>query len=238
MVWASSFLNNQKPPFDNVYLRQAVDLAIDRETLVKVVFQNTASPAYGPFPPVSPAAAASGTPPKVDLQKVKELLAKGGKPNGFSFTLKIAPGPVAQQVAQVVANMLGEAGIQVDIKQVEFGTLLDDLDKGNYEAGAVGWSGRPDPDGNIYVWLHTDGNQNNSKYSNPEVDRLLGKAREVTDMKERVAVYTQVMDIVHRESPYVYLYFPKNVRGYSAKVEGFVNYPDQIIRTANLTKKP
>ncbi|MDI3318018.1 MAG: ABC transporter substrate-binding protein [Bacillota bacterium] len=230
------FLNVNQPPFNNVYLRRAVDLAIDRAALVKVVFGATADPGYGPFPAGTPAAAASGSVPGVDLAKVKELLAKGGHPDGFSFTLKTAASPVNQQVAQVLKSMLAQAGITMNIQQVEFGTLLDDSDKHNFQASALGWSGRPDPDGNIYAWLHTGGSLNNSGYSNPQVDRLLDQARAVGAMSQRVDLYRQVMEIEHQDVPYVYLYFPKNVKAYSARVQGLVNVPDGIIRTADLSK--
>ncbi|QIA27373.1 ABC transporter substrate-binding protein [Thermaerobacter sp. PB12/4term] len=230
------YLNTEKEPFNNPYLRRAVDLAIDRSTLVQVVFQETAEPGYGPFPPSSPAAAASGEPPQRDLDQVKALLAQGGHPEGFQFTLKTATGPVTQQVAQVIKDMLADAGIQMEIQQVEFGSLLDDTDNGNFQAAALGWSGRPDPDGNIYPWLYTGGSQNDSRYSNPGVDRLLDEARRVLDMNQRVELYRQVMKQVHQDAPYIYLYYPKNVKAYSAQIQGFVNYPDGIIRTENLTK--
>ncbi|MBX5464467.1 MAG: ABC transporter substrate-binding protein [Clostridia bacterium] len=230
------YLNVQQPPFNNVYLRRAVDLAIDRAALVKVVFGQTADPGYGPFPAGTPAEAASGTPPAVDLAKVKQLLAQGGHPNGFTFTLKIATSPVNQQVAQVLKNMLAQAGITMNIQQEEFGTLLDDSTKHNFQASALGWSGRPDPDGNIYGWFYTGGSLNDSGYSNPKVDQLLDQARATSDMTQRVALYTQVMEIIHQDVPYVYLYFPKNVKAFTAQLKGFVNVPDGIIRTAQLSK--
>ncbi|HEY8393939.1 MAG TPA: ABC transporter substrate-binding protein [Thermaerobacter sp.] len=230
------YLNTTRPPFDNPDLRRAVDLAVDREALVRVVFQDTADPGYGPFPPGSPAAAASGEPPERNLDEVRRLLAKAGHPDGFRFTLKTAASPVTQQVAQALKNMLAEAGIEMEIQQVEFGSLLDDTDNGNYEAAALGWSGRPDPDGNIYPWLYTGGSQNDSRYSNPDVDRLLDRARQVLDMNQRVELYRQALEIVHRDAPYIYLYYPKNVRAYSAAVKGFVLYPDGIIRTEQLSK--
>ncbi|ADU51576.1 extracellular solute-binding protein family 5 [Thermaerobacter marianensis DSM 12885] len=232
------YLNTEKEPFNDPYLRRAVDLAIDRATLVRVVFQDTADPGYGPFPPGSPAAEASGEPPQRNLDEVKNLLAQGGQPDGFRFTLKTGTGPVTQQIAQVIKDMLADAGIEMEIQQVEFGSLLDDTDSGNFQAAALGWSGRPDPDGNIYPWFYTGGSQNDSRYSNPQVDRLLDQARQVLDMNQRLELYRQVMEQVHRDAPYIYLYYPKNVKAYSAKVQGFVNYPDGIIRTENLTKAP
>ncbi|MDI3298577.1 MAG: ABC transporter substrate-binding protein [Bacillota bacterium] len=230
------YLNVNEPPFNNVYLRRAVDLAIDRAALVKVVFGQTADPGYGPFPAGTPAAAASGAVPSVDLAKVKQLLAQGGHPDGFSFTLKIAASPVNQQVAQVLKNMLAQAGITMNIQQEEFGTLLDDSTKHNFQASALGWSGRPDPDGNIYAWLYTGGSLNDSAYSNPQVDQLLDQARATNEMAQRVDIYRRVMEIVHQDVPYVYLYFPKNVKAYSSQLKGFVNVPDGIIRTADLSK--
>ncbi|MBX6351357.1 MAG: ABC transporter substrate-binding protein [Clostridia bacterium] len=230
------FLNVTQPPFDNVYLRRAVDEAIDRQALVNVVFQDTAVPGYGPFGPTSPAAAASGQVPAPNLDQAKADLAKGGKPDGFSFTFKTATSPVNQQVAQVVQNMLAKVGIQMEIQQEEFGTLLDECDNHEFQACALGWSGRPDPDGNIYSWLYTGGGLNDSGYSNKDVDQLLDEARVVADMSQRVQLYAQAMQIVHQDVPYVYLWFPKDIMAYKAQVQGFVLYPDGMIRAETITK--
>ncbi|MFZ5815520.1 MAG: ABC transporter substrate-binding protein [Bacillota bacterium] len=228
------WLNTTRPPLDNKLVRQAVEAAIDREALVKVVFGETAAPAYSPFAPGTPAD--DGVPfPKRDVEKARRLLAESGV-GSVTVGLKISPSPVNQQIAQVIQQMLGEAGIKVNIEQEEFGQVLDKLAKKNYDMAQVGWSGRPDPDGNIYAFVVTGMGNNYSGYSNPQVDKLLNDARKPNSMAERKPLYAETMKILREELPYIYLWFPLNVKGLGPTVQGFEPVPDGMIRTQNLTK--
>ncbi|MER3483754.1 MAG: peptide ABC transporter substrate-binding protein [Meiothermus sp.] len=224
------YLNVNKGPLANKALRQAFAATIDRETVDKVVFLGTAQPSNGAFPPSSFAFDKSIPAPKPDLELAKKKLAEGGKPQGFSFTLTIAPGPVLAQLAQVYQAMAAQVGIQVKIEQVEFGTLLDRGTKGDFEALAVGWSGRPDPDGNIYDFVRCKGPQNYAGYCNPKVDTLLNRARSVRLPEARRDLYSQVMKIVLDDLPYVYIYHPQTTIGLSKRVSGIPAIPDGILR--------
>jgi peptide/nickel transport system substrate-binding protein len=230
------FLNTSKPPFNQKELRQAVDLLIDREAIVNVALSGIATPGHSPFSSKHFAYGDSDKFEKPDVAKAKDLLEKAGKANGFSFTLKIGTTPLNQQVGQMIQNMLKPAGINVKLEKVEFGTLLEQSDKGNMEATLLGWSGRPDPDQNIYDFFVTDGAQNDSRFSNPEVDKLLNAARAEMDEGKRKAMYDEVMKILHEEVPYIYLYHEHNVFGISKSVQGFEYVPDGLIRTAELSK--
>lgn len=228
-VW----VNTAVAPLNDKLVRQAIDVAIDRDALVNVVFGEVAIPANSPFAPGTPAN--DGTPiAKPDVAKAKQLLAEAGHPNGFATSLKIQPSPVNQQIAQVLQNMLGEVGINVTIEQEEFGQLLDKLGKGDFQMGQVGWSGRPDPDGNIYNFVRTGASNNYSNYSNPTVDELLQQARIPSDMNQRKEMYSEIMSIVWDEVPYIYLWHPQDVKGLGPTVRGFTPYPDGLIRTVNL----
>jgi len=228
------WLNTTKAPLNNKLVRQAIGAAIDREALIKVVFGEVAVPASSPFAPGTPANNKKQAPAR-DLAKAKKLLSDAGQSN-VSVALKISPSPINQQIAQVVQNMLGEAGIKVTIEQEEFGQLLDKLGKKNFDMAQVGWSGRPDPDGNIYAFIITGGGNNYSGYSNTKVDALLNDARIPTDMSKRVQIYSEIMAILDDEVPYVYLWHPQDVKGLGPTVQGYVPVPDGMIRTLNLTK--
>ncbi len=229
------WLNTTKGALADKKVRQAVEAAIDREALVKVVFGETAVPAYSPFAPGTPAD--DGTPlPKRDVEKAKKLLAEAGKADGVSISLKVSPSPVNQQIAQVIQQMLADANIKVTIEQEEFGQLLDKLSKKDYDMAQVGWSGRPDPDGNIYAFVVTGMGNNYSGYSNPKIDELMNEARKPNDMADRKPMYAEAMKILHEDVPYIYLWFPLNVKGLGPTVKGFMEVPDGMIRTQNLTK--
>jgi len=232
------WLNVKSGPFTNQYLREAVDVAINRQTVVDVVLKGEGTPGYSPFSASSPAYNASeDTPPTPDAAKVKQLLTQGGQPNGFSFTMQIAASPVTAQMAQVIQSMLGQYGIKMEIQQLEFGTLLANSENGGFQALQLGWSGRLDPDQNIYSFFYTNGPLNSANFSNPQVDQLLDKARAESTMEQRAQTYAQVMDILHQQAPYVFLYHQHNVIAYTNKLQGFDYVSDGLIRAGNLSMK-
>jgi peptide/nickel transport system substrate-binding protein len=230
------YLNTKKPPLDNKNVRKAIDLLIDRDALVKVVFSGTATPGHSPFAPSSFASGDSDKYDKPNLDQAKKLLADAGVAN-VSFTLKTGTAPVQVQVAELIQNFLKPAGIDMQIEKLEFGTQLDQTDKGDFQASALGWSGRPDADQNIYDFTITGGANNDAQLSNPTVDEQLKIARAESDQAKRKAAYDQVMQILHDEVPYVYLYHSNNVFAMRANVSGFTYVPDGIIRAANMSKK-
>lgn len=230
------YLNTTKPPFDKKEVRKAVDMLINRDALVKVVFGETATPAHSPFTETSLAFGESNKYEQPNVEAAKQLLSQAGVSNP-SFTFKTGTSPTNAQIAQLVQNFLQPAGFNMQIEKVEFGTLLDQLEQGNFEAGAVGWSGRPDPDQNIYDVFATGAPRNDSRYSNPRVDELLNQARRENDESKRKAAYDEVMQLVHEEVPYVFVYQPNNVFGMRANVTGFTYVPDGIIRTVQLNKQ-
>lgn len=229
-------LNTSKAPFNKKELRQAVDLMIDRDALVKVALSGAATPAHSPFAPSQFAYGDSDKYEKPNLEKAKELLKKAGKPDGFAFTLKIGTTPTNQQVGEMIQNMLKPAGITVNLEKVEFGTLLEQAKSGNHESVQVGWSGRPDPDQNIYEFAYTGASNNYSQYSNPEVDRLLKAGRDEGNETKRKAIYNDLMKILNDDDEYVYLWHSNNVFGVSKSVQGFKYIPDGLIRTATISK--
>jgi len=229
------YLNVTRPPFNNKAVRQALAALIDREAVDKVVFYNTVSPATGPFAPGSPVYAASAA-PRPDVALARRRLQEAGKTN-LTFTLLTTPGSVTTQLAQLYQAMFAQAGINAKIEQVEFGTLLDRSDKKDFDALILGWSGRPDPDGNIYEFFVTGGTNNNSGYSNKKVDDLLNRARAQETMAARKATYNVALNIIRNDLPYIFVYHPRNVIGMAKSVSGLKPIPDGIMRFADVTLK-
>jgi peptide/nickel transport system substrate-binding protein len=238
--WQGMWIMVSGPPFNNKALRQALNATIDRRTLVRVVFGETAEPANGPFPPgmFTYAIPANSRIPERNLDLARRKLQEGGQPNGFSFTLKISPGRQPQQVAQVIQSMAAEVGIRINIEIVEFGALLSQLSNHRFEASLLGWSGRPDPDANLYGFFVTGGGLNNSDYANSRVDSLMDAARILTTNDQRRRAYTDVMNALNDDLPYLFLWWPKEYKAMSAKVQGFVQVPDGMIRTRTVYLRP
>ncbi|MGQ7887194.1 ABC transporter substrate-binding protein [Paenibacillus sp. WC2504] len=237
MGYQGIHLNTTKEPFTNKYLRAAVDRAIDRDTVIKVLMDGYASPANSPFAPGNLAYGDSDKVEKPVPATIKDLLAKGGKPDGFSFKFQIGTSPSQEQFGAVVQNMLKPYNITVELEKIEFGQLLENGDKGNFQALQIGWSGRPDPDQSFYDFVVTKGPQNYSHSSIPEIDKLATEGRQELDDAKRKAIYDKAMTILHDEANYVYLYHINNVFGLSKKISGFNYVPDGVFRTATIDKK-
>jgi peptide/nickel transport system substrate-binding protein len=238
--WYALHLMVADRPFDNKALRQALNASIDRRTFTKVIFADTADPANGPFSPShwTYSIPQNSRIPERNLDLARQKLREAGQPNGFSFTMKIGQGRVAQQSAQVLQSMASEAGIKINIEIVEFGAMLSQMDAHKYEAVLIGWSGRPDPDGNIYSHVVTGGGLNDPAYSNPQVDVLLDAARILTDTSQRKRAYGQVMEILNEDLPYLFLYWPKEYKVTTTKVQGFVHIADGMLRLRTVWLTP
>lgn len=214
-------------------LRQAFELAIDREALNQVVFEGAFAPGNQPFPPNSPWYDAEVPIPPRDLEKAKALMQEAGHET-FDIEVQVANNPVQTQVMQVVQAMVAEAGFNVSLKSMEFASLLQEQTAGNYQASQVGWSGRVDPDGNIHQFVTCKGGINDSKYCNPEIDRLLDAARTSNNEEERKARYDEARKILAKDLPIIYLYHPTWIWALDDRIEGFVPYPDGMIRLADV----
>ncbi|MBW7455983.1 peptide ABC transporter substrate-binding protein, partial [Paenibacillus sepulcri] len=120
------YLNMSKPPFNDKALRQAVDIMIDRDAIVKVALNGAGVPGRSPFAPNVFAHGDSDSAPKPDLEKAKQIL--NGKT--YSFTLKVGTLPADQQTAQMIQNMLKPAGIEVKLEKVEVAALDEQTKSG------------------------------------------------------------------------------------------------------------
>lgn len=223
-------LNSSQPPFDVKELRQAVAWCLDRDAINQALFFGTGAPAQTPIPPSSWAYDESVEVYQQDYDKAKELLAAAGKADGFEFTMLVTNTPDAQQLAEAYKAQLAEAGIVAKLELLEFGTLLDRSNASDYEAVSLGWSGRPDPDGNIYGYFHTDGGINRGGYSNPEVDTLLEETRAKATPEERKPIYSQVTKLIAEDAPMLFVRFPAEIKVWQPTVKGFVHVPDGMMR--------
>jgi peptide/nickel transport system substrate-binding protein len=223
-------INVKRPPLDNKALRQAIAWSIDREAINKAVFFNVGQTGYQAIPPSSFAFDPdfkAYTPRNID--KAKELVKQSGL-SDTSFTGIVPNTPDDKQLAEVFKEQMSEAGINMTIELLE-GTVLGERSlKREYQAVINGWSGRPDPDGNVFNFFHSKGAQNRSDYLNPEVDKLLEAARVTSDNAERKKLYSQANVLILDDSPVVFSQHRPEVKVMSPKVQNFVHVPDGMIR--------
>ena len=213
----------------DVRVRQAIDLAIDREVLIQTVFNNEYIPGNQWVSPTNSYYNAKLPVRKRDVAKARQLLKEAGQPN-LTFTLIVPPERDRQEAAQIIQAMLAEAGITMTIQTQENVTMLTNGRKGDFEAYFTFWSGRPDPDGNVFTHNTCKGAQNDPRYCNAEFDALVTKARQTSDPAERKKLYDQATEHLLRDLPRLHLWHRRVFTGYSARITGFTPYPDGIIR--------
>lgn len=213
-------------------LRQALNLAIDRDVIAQVVGENAFLPATQPFAPSSFAHDERFS-FKRDVEKARALVKEAGFER-VAFELMFANNTQQQQIYELVQAMASEAGFDISLRAVEFAGLQATMREGNFQAAQAGWAGRVDPDGNIAHYVMCNGTLNDAGFCDKELDEALAAARATTDVAERKVHYDKMQEILQREVPQVFLYFQPWPYGLRADVEGFTAYPDGIIRLAGV----
>jgi peptide/nickel transport system substrate-binding protein len=218
-------------------VRQALDLSIDREALNQVVFNGeftVGNQWVGPNHPYYQKAFPVRT---RDVAKAKALLKEAGVTLPVSIDYMVPKGTEYEAVAQVVQSMAAEAGFEVKIRVVEFATTFKQAQAGEFQVFQINWSGRIDPDGNAYVFLHTKAPQNDGGYSNPEADKALEDARLTSDPEQRKAIYEKLTKAVLNDEPIIYLYHRKILIAHTKKLDGYRPMPDGLVRIVGLKLK-
>ena len=218
-------------------VREAFELSLDRQGLVQVVMDNEATVGNQWVSPGNSYYAKSVPLPKRDIAKAKALLKEAGVTNP-SFTLVTPTTSDATRLALVIQAMSREAGFDVKIQAAEFATSLNMADKGDFEAYVLAWSGRADPDGNLFSFHGCKQPLNYSGYCSAETDALLNQSRALRDPAERKKVFEKVAAQVMKERPIIYLYHRNWLWAYNAKLSGVRNVPDGLLRVSGLKMAP
>lgn len=208
-------LNVNEPPLDDVKVRQALNLAVDKSEIASVVLGDLVVPADGILPPNFP-----GYNPEVsgydfDPERARALLAEskyGDDLDNLPPITITTPGSFGANVSldmEVVLRMWEtNLGITAEFQQTEFATFLKDLHKRRFQMFDIGWiADYPDPENFLDVLFHSASDNNHTNYSNPEVDRLLEQARVETDQARRYALYNEAEQIILDEAPWVPLWY-------------------------------
>jgi peptide/nickel transport system substrate-binding protein len=218
-------------------VREAFELAIDRQGLSQVVMDNEAVVGNQWVAPTNTYYAKNMPVPKRDIAKARALLKEAGVPNP-SFTLLTPTTSDAQRLALVIQAMTRDAGFDVKIQAAEFATSLNMADKGDYEAYALAWSGRPDPDGNLFSFHGCKQPLNYAGLCNAEVDALLAQSRSERDPAARKKIFEQLAAKVLKERPIIYLYHRNWLWAYNTKLSGVRQIPDGLLRISGLKLAP
>ena len=224
----------QKNPLGrDARVREAFELALDRQGIVQVAMDGEAEPGNQWVAPTNRYYGKSAPMPRRDLARAKKLLAEAGVPNPV-VTLMTPTTSDAQRIAQVVQAMAKEAGFDVRIQSTEFATSLNLADKGQFEAYVLAWSGRADPDGNLHTMLACQGPTNYAGYCNKDAEQAITDSRTQLDPAKRAQAYDRVAVQVQNDRPIVYLFHRHWLWAHGAKLTGLRTVPDGLVRVQGL----
>lgn len=236
--------NCSRAPFNDPKLREAISHAINRDELVKYLYQGYASVANSPLPSFIPGYDKTVQPYNYDVEKAKQLLKEAGKSD---LKVKIITYSNArpynsvggQKLAEAVQNYLSKIGVTATIDTYNWTDYKTKVGNGEGDIFFYGWIGdNGDADNflSLFDSKEIKSTLNEAKYTNPEVDTLLAKGRELPNGAERNKVYAQIQQIVAKDAPWVPISHSQVLAAYSPKVTGFSIHPTGSIFFSGVNK--
>jgi len=222
-------MNTEKPRLKDPRVRQAINHAIDKDTLIQTIFQGLAIPAKNPFPPSIWGYNDAIQPYEYNPEKAQKLLADAGFDKSVELELWAMPVsraymPDPVKTAELIQSYLAAVGINAKIVRQEWGAYLSKTSNGEHDLCMLGWlGGNADPDNFLYGLLSADtaktpGAANVAIWKNAEFTDLCLKAQKIFDKSARATLYEQAQVIAHNEAPWVPLVHTQVVRCFSSKL--------------------
>lgn len=202
-------LTTTRPPFDDVAVRQAFAMAIDRAKIADLVLKGTASAAKGILPPTMPGFDPTLEGLAYDPIKARELLASSsyGAPGAMPevvLTVSGTSGHMDGETRAIVYMLETNLGISITVEQVDWSAFLNDMNSEVYQIYSSGWiADYPDPQNFLDIQFHSKSQQNHMGYSNPQVDQLLEQARTASSSEERYRLYHQVERLIVNDAAWI-----------------------------------
>lgn len=219
--------NTQEAPFDDPKVRQALSMAIDKDLLANEILVGLVAPAEGILPPGMPGYNPDLEGIQFNAEDARDLLDEAGGPEVLQDVVLLTPGRGASpgDVLEAIVAMWTE-NLQLDfdipIEQEDFGLFLRDIDDSNFSMFSLGWiADYPDPQNFLDIKLRSTSPNNETGYSNPEVDALLDQALNETDEDKRNELYQQAEEIIVQDAPWIPLYHGKASALIKPYVEGY-----------------
>jgi len=204
--------NTTKKPFDDVRVRKAINMAIDKAAIISAVYLGTAVAAVNPIPPSMWAYNKAIKDDAFNPAEAKKLLAAAGYPNGFITDLWAMPvqrpyNPNAKRIAELMQADLAKIGVTAEIKSFEWGEYRKRMQAGEHQMGMLGWTGdNGDPDNFLDTLLGCDAAKTNgsnvAKFCYQPYEEVVSKAKVVTSIAERTKLYEQAQRIFKEQAPW------------------------------------
>jgi peptide/nickel transport system substrate-binding protein len=234
-------LNNARPPFNDPLVRQAIQKAVDTQSIVDGVYEGAGTAAVGPFGPDTDWAPQGAEAVSPDLDEARALLDQAGvDPESLTFELQTyVERPELPDVAAVIQAQLAELGVKVKIKTGESAALEPGWLEGDYQATLMSRGylvDVADPGGYLVSDWTCEGSYNVAKYCDPDTDQQIQDAVAIEDTDERNAAYQELATKLQGEAASVWLLHENAVWGVAKSVESFQPHPlDMYVLTAVLS---
>lgn len=223
-------MNNSFEPFQNVKVRQAMNHAIDKDSIIQTVAEGKGTKLGSNFSPAMDFFFQEGLEDyyQYDVEKAKQLLVEAGYPEGFSFTLTV-PSEYQFHVdtAQMIINQLAAIGVTASIESIEFSTWLEKVyTNAEYEATVISFTGKLDPFEVVGRFV-SDYPKNFVKFNHPELDEAIAAAQLTTNEEERAIHYKKAQQVLTEQAASVFIMDPDRTIGMRKGISGFKMYPIQ-----------
>jgi len=222
-------LNCQKPPFDKVEVRQALNYAINKEIILKTVLKNRGIISHGPIPPGLRGYSTKLKPYEYNPEKAKKLLEEAEFPNGFKMKIYQKYSREVLEITEILQAQLKKVGIEAQIIQLEWSALKEKINRGETDAFCLAWiADYPDAENFLAPLFHSKNfgpGGNRAFYKNQQIDELIEQAQQTINTKERIKLYQQIESKIHDEAPWVFLWHQKEFSVHQPWVKGYKSYP-------------
>lgn len=227
--------NTKKPPLNRPEVRRALSMAIDRERLLKEIFQGLGSIAISPLPPTVVGSTPNVPPVPYDVEGAKKLLEKAGvkalKLDLWAMPVPRPYNPNGRKSAEFIQSDLKRIGVETKIVSYDWGTYLDKLGNGEHELAMIGWNGdNGDADNFLFPLFSKDAalkkpTQNYSYYADDQVTAWLKNAQGATDLNMRKSLYAKVLNKMMTDLPVLPLAYSEVLVPTRADVENYFIQP-------------
>ncbi|MDI6802097.1 MAG: ABC transporter substrate-binding protein [Thermodesulfovibrionales bacterium] len=220
-------MNTSRPPFDNINLRRAISLAIDREKILRTLYEGRGRLAAGPVPDLLrkwEIKETLGYNPK----EAKEIIKREGA-SGLKINMHVTADQEVVDLAEVVQSFLSEAGMNVNIKQLEWSAYKESINKGEPDMFWLSWwADYPDAENFLFPLFHSSNfgaAGNRTRYSNREVDLLIERGQHSINERERNSYYKRAEELIIRDTPWVFFWHRTDYLVRQPWIKDYTMYP-------------
>ncbi|HLR11421.1 MAG TPA: glutathione ABC transporter substrate-binding protein [Sporosarcina sp.] len=217
--------NMKDGPFEDIRVRQAVSMALNKDEVIDGVYDGFGVKGKGPLAPKVFGYDEEIDGLQYDLEEAKKLLAEAGYEDGFTATLWTNDNPQRIDTAILLQDALKDLNIELKIEQMEFGTYIEELKKGDHDLYMLGWTNPMlDADHGLYMLFHSSSigvPPNAMWYENDKVDELLEAGRQEMDDEKRLDIYKELQETIIEDAPMIFLDYQVYLTAVRNNVEGF-----------------